>query len=334
MDARIMKLLELPAIAQPLTQVNPTAPARPAFLLVVGFLHLKFTQVFIPQHYFANPSDLKFRENCIPQFLTQHVSRFDLRLNLLPVVEEFCNLVQCRLHQRCDWKTADPLQDVVDAFRETDGVQPPLTTTVCVLVACLHQQCPNHPIPELGVESRKQSGSTVINQAHLAILRDVLLEPPQKPRPRRFGVPLHECKRDEDDVPVSVLPHRDQHRVLVLVVQERPVHLQHRLQLPPRINTCRHPTLQLVVRRVEATQLPYTRAMAFCFPRHAFLYETVKPLAFFTVSTTSEIGMSAFSATKPAITPVIMSESSFGWSFAIAVDAQLWRPLYLEIIHS
>ncbi|KAF7833182.1 transmembrane emp24 domain-containing protein p24beta2-like [Senna tora] len=34
--------------------------------------------------------------------------------------QEFCNLVQCRLHQRRDWKTADPLQDVVHAFGEME----------------------------------------------------------------------------------------------------------------------------------------------------------------------------------------------------------------------
>ncbi|KAF7841069.1 hypothetical protein G2W53_003367 [Senna tora] len=111
MDARMMELLELPAIAQPPTEVNPTVLAGPPFLLVVGFLHLKFTQVFIPQRYFANPRDLKVREKCIPQFLTQHVSYIDLRLNLLlPVVEEFCNLVQCPLNQRRDWKRRTPFK--------------------------------------------------------------------------------------------------------------------------------------------------------------------------------------------------------------------------------
>ncbi|KAF7844602.1 uncharacterized protein G2W53_001507 [Senna tora] len=271
MDARMLELLELPAIAQPPTEVNPIAPAGPPFLLVAGFLHLKFTEVFIPQRYFANPRDLKVRENCIPQFLTQHVSSIDLRLNLLsPIVEEFCNLVQCRLNQRRDWKTEDPLQDSVHAFGEMDAVHPPLTTTLCVLVACLHQQCPDHPIPELGVQTTLSSPgmSTVLND---------------------ITVPGMACW-----------------------------------------TTAIQPSSLLY----EATQLPYTRAMAFCFPRHVFLYETVKPLAFFTVSTTSEMGMSAFSITKPAITLTIMSESSFGWSFAITVDEHLWGPSYLEIIHN
>ncbi|KAF7815017.1 UPF0481 protein [Senna tora] len=84
----------------------------------------------------------------------------------------------------------------------------------------------------------------------------------------------------------------------------------------------------------KATQLPYTRATAFCFPRHAFLFETVKPHDFFTVSTSSEMGMYALFAIKSSIIPTIMSESSLTWSFAIAVDAQLWGPPYLEIIHS
>ncbi|KAF7829408.1 uncharacterized protein G2W53_020572 [Senna tora] len=73
----------------------------------------------------------------------------------------------------------------------------------------------------------------------------------------------------------------------------------------------------------EASQLPYTWVTAFCLPHHAFLYDTMKRRAFFTVSTTSEMGMSAFWATKSTIMPAIMSESSFEWSLEITMDAHV-----------
>ncbi|KAF7815361.1 uncharacterized protein G2W53_029330 [Senna tora] len=100
------------------------------------------------------------------------------------------------------------------------------------------------------------------------------------------------------------------------------------------IMACSIAVIQPISFSYEATHLPYTRATVLCFPRHAFLYETVKPRAFFIVSFTSEMGMSALLATKSAIISAIISESSLGWSFVIAVDAQLWGLPYLEIIHS
>ncbi|KAF7802038.1 uncharacterized protein G2W53_041149 [Senna tora] len=118
-----------------------------------------------------------------------------------------------------------------------DGLQPPLATTVCVLVACLHQQCPFALFLKLELRLL----------ATWRMLKTLWPNGGCQPVPGlsraesnlvpRFSLSLHECKRNRDDVPVFVLPHRNQQRVLVLSVQECPVHLQHRLQLPPCINT-------------------------------------------------------------------------------------------------
>ncbi|KAF7815265.1 protein MAIN-LIKE 2-like [Senna tora] len=337
-----------------------TPPVGPPFLLVVRFLHLKFTEVFIPQRHSANPRLLKAREHCIPQILTQHVSRIDLRLNLLPpIVEEFRNLVQCRLNQRRDWKTADPLQDSVHAFGELRLLATwRMQNTLCPNSGCQPilglSRAASNPVPRSKIKHTSRSFATCTRSLHKNHDHADSVSPSTSANATGTMFLFPSC-------PIAIsseclyLPYRNVpstcsigfscHHASIQGSNAQNKRLNWTTLSSPGISTvwnntivpdmaCCTAAIQPGSLLYEATQLPYTRATAFCFLRHAFLYETVKPLAFFTVSTTKEMGMSAFSVTKPATNPAIMSESSFRWSFAITVDAQLWGPSYLEIIHT
>ncbi|KAF7833424.1 protein MAIN-LIKE 2-like [Senna tora] len=284
------------------------------------------------------------------KFLTQHVSRIDLRLNLLsPVVEEFCNLVQCCLNQRRDWKTEDPLQDSVHVFGENTlcpngGCQPVLGLS----------RVASNLVPRSEIKNTSRSFAMCSRSLHKNHDHADSVSPSTSANATGTMFLFPSC-------PIAIsseclyLPYRNVsstcsigfscHHPSIQGLNAQNKRLNWTTLSSPSMSTvwndttipdmaCCTAAIQPGSLLYESTQLPYTRAMAFCFPRHAFLYETVKPLAFFTVSTTKEMGMSAFSVTKPAINSVIMSESSFGWSFAITVDAQLWGPSYMEIIHS
>ncbi|KAF7833307.1 uncharacterized protein G2W53_015640 [Senna tora] len=62
-------------------------------LRIWGFLHLKFTLVFVPQVYFACPRGFQVLEYCITQLLIDYMPCIDLCLHLLsPLVEVAGNL--------------------------------------------------------------------------------------------------------------------------------------------------------------------------------------------------------------------------------------------------
>ncbi|KAF7810393.1 uncharacterized protein G2W53_037136 [Senna tora] len=120
------------------------APVKPPFLLVVGFLHLKFVKVFIPQRYIDNPCDLKNSATLNNVTCTSAVTG----------------------RQRTPFKT--PFMHSC-----TDGRQPPLVTMVCVLDPVT---CSNPPFaPRL----RKEKPS-LIDMAEEKTLKELDAPPVQQ----------------------------------------------------------------------------------------------------------------------------------------------------------
>ncbi|KAF7834744.1 hypothetical protein G2W53_009603 [Senna tora] len=191
--------------------------------------------------------------------------------------QEFCNLVQCRLHQCHDWKIADPLQDAVDAFggvfRHVDMQKTLWPSGGCQPVPGLSRAASN-PSPQLDIKHTLISFVTCSRSLN---------------------------KNHDHANSVSPSTSANATGTMFLFSSYFIAINSECLYLPYKNNDAAVPGMACCIASIqpinlsyEATQLPYTWATAFCFPRHAFLYEMVKPRAFFTVSTTSDMGMSDF----------------------------------------